>query len=59
MKIVVLNTMGQQVKVADGVFASGPHQLTIDAKGLSSGMYFVRLTTASQHAQMQRITLLK
>jgi len=42
--LIVYNALGQQVAVlADGDYGAGNHQVTFDAKNLSSGLYFYRL----------------
>jgi len=48
VKIVIYDVIGQRVKVlVDGVESAGYHDITFDASGLSSGVYFYRITAPS------------
>lgn len=59
VRVAVYNTLGQQVRVlVDEVLPAGHHPVAFDAASLSSGLYLVRLETASG-AQTQPITLVR
>lgn len=48
VNLAVYDQLGRRVALLqDGNFSSGVHQVTFDASGLSSGVYFYRLQTAS------------
>ncbi|MBL7032670.1 MAG: T9SS type A sorting domain-containing protein [Candidatus Delongbacteria bacterium] len=47
--LTVYNILGQRVAVlAEGNFGAGLHQITFDAGGFTSGVYFYRLTAGDQ-----------
>lgn len=59
VKIVVYNILGNQIKILyEGFAPTGDHELTLDASGLSSGIYFVKLL-AGDFQKAIKITLLK
>jgi Secretion system C-terminal sorting domain len=60
LAVIVFNTVGQEVAVlADGHYAQGNHQLTFDATGLASGIYFVRATVPQQMNELRKVVLLR
>ncbi len=60
VKIVVVNTLGQQVAVlANGYQDAGYHNYTFNASGLASGIYFVQATVPGQLNEMRKIVLMK
>ncbi len=59
VRVSVYDLIGREVAVlAQGAYPSGSHQVRFDASGLTSGLYFVRLTTSST-STTHPITLLK
>ncbi len=59
VRLVVYDVRGRQVRVlAEGVRAAGMHEVTFDATGLPSGVYFYRLTagafSASRHMVLSK-----
>ena len=59
VKLVVYNVMGQNVvTLIDGMVEAGRHQVIWDAKDLSSGVYFYKIT-AGNFTQMHKMILLK
>jgi len=59
VKLVVYNVMGQKVAtLVDGVVEAGRHQMIWEAKDLSSGIYFYKIT-AGNFTQMHKMILLK
>jgi hypothetical protein len=59
VKLVVYNVMGQKVAtLVDGMVEAGRHQVIWDAKDVSSGVYFYKIT-AGNFAQMHKMILLK
>jgi hypothetical protein len=59
VKIDVLNTLGQQVRVLDeGERSPGVHRVAFDATGLAGGVYFYRLTTDG-FVQTRKMLLLR
>lgn len=59
VRVAVYDLLGREVAVlVDGNIPSGSHQVRFDASGLSSGLYFVRLTTLFT-STIHPITLLK
>ncbi|MCH7549571.1 MAG: T9SS type A sorting domain-containing protein [Candidatus Krumholzibacteriota bacterium] len=58
-RLVIYNVRGQRVAtLVDGVMSSGDHIVTWNAKGVSSGVYFYRLT-AGHFSETRRMVLLK
>lgn len=58
--LAVFDMLGRQVAVLqDGVVEAGQHTVALDASGLPSGAYVVRLTSADGASQAQRISLLR
>ncbi|MCH7548715.1 MAG: T9SS type A sorting domain-containing protein, partial [Candidatus Krumholzibacteriota bacterium] len=58
-RLVVYNVKGQRVAtLVDGVMSSGEHVVTWNAKGVSSGVYFYRLTVGD-FSETRRMVLLK
>ncbi|HEX05574.1 MAG TPA: T9SS type A sorting domain-containing protein, partial [Bacteroidetes bacterium] len=58
--VQVFNVMGQEVKtLVNGQLEAGSHTLTVEAEGLSSGIYFVRATSAGKLNEMRKITLIR
>ncbi|PSQ78821.1 MAG: hypothetical protein BRD37_02060 [Bacteroidetes bacterium QH_8_67_23] len=55
VEAALYNSLGQQVRTLD---ASGGSRLLVEAEGLSSGLYFVRLT-AGEHTATQPLTLVR
>ncbi len=56
----VLDVRGRRVALlAEGAREAGRHTAALDASGLPSGTYLVRLRTEQGHAATQRITLLR
>jgi spore coat protein A len=59
VKLEVYNVKGQVVAtLIDGVAPAGEHTVRLDATGLSSGVYFYRLT-AGNFTQTKKMTLMK
>ncbi|MCI0550380.1 MAG: T9SS type A sorting domain-containing protein [Anaerolineae bacterium] len=59
VSLEIYNINGELVmQLASGKFASGRHEITFDAKGLASGVYFYRLRAGS-FAQTKRMLLVK
>jgi hypothetical protein len=55
----VFDMLGRQVALlADGQFSAGMHEVSFDARGLSSGTYFYSLESDA-HREMKRMVLLK
>lgn len=60
LTVRVYNVRGQQVAmVASGQFTAGNHNLTFDAAGMASGLYFVRASIPGQMDQVQKIMLVR
>jgi hypothetical protein len=58
-QIEVFNMLGQQVAtLVNSQFSAGKHTITFNARGLTSGIYFYRLTTGSSTIT-KRMTLIK
>ncbi|MCB2213407.1 T9SS type A sorting domain-containing protein [bacterium] len=58
--VVVFDALGRQVAtVAQGTYAAGQHDLTVDGRGLASGVYFVHASVPGQLNQVQKIVLMK
>jgi hypothetical protein len=59
VKLVVLNILGQEVaEVVNKHLAAGTYDFSWNAKNLSSGIYFFKLT-ANQFSSVRKMTLLK
>ncbi|MEN9839692.1 MAG: hypothetical protein RL177_1171 [Bacteroidota bacterium] len=59
VRLAVYDMLGREVAVlVDGAMSAGFHEVTFDAKALSSGMYIYRLETA-QGAVSKRMMLVK
>jgi hypothetical protein len=59
VKLVVYDLLGRVVAtLADGRYAAGKYSFRFDAKGLSSGIYFYRLTAGS-FSQTRKLCLLR
>ncbi len=57
--VAVYDVLGRRVQVlATGRHAAGAHTLRLDAAGLASGAYLVRLTTATA-VQTRRVTVVR
>ncbi|GBE29951.1 hypothetical protein BMS3Bbin04_00976 [bacterium BMS3Bbin04] len=60
LSIVVYNVNGQQVaEVANGMFSAGNHNLTFDASGMASGLYFMRTIVPGHLTQVQKVMLVR
>ncbi len=56
----VFDGLGREIAVlVDAQQASGSHQVTFDATGLSNGVYYYRLKTSKGFTQTKKMTLLK
>jgi hypothetical protein len=59
VRIDVTNALGQQVRVLeDGEKSAGIHRVSFDAKGLSAGVYFYRMT-AQGSVQTRKMMLIR
>ena len=59
VSIDIFNVLGQKIQtLADADYAAGSHSVIWNASGVSSGLYFYRLTTGNQIVT-RRMTLLK
>ena len=59
VSLIVYDVQGRQVAVmADGFREAGTHRVTFDASGLTSGVYFARLTAGNYQAS-QKLLLIK
>jgi len=59
MTLIVFNTLGQQVAaLVQGEQEAGYHEVKFDASGLSSGVYFYRLT-AGDFVQTKKLLLVR
>jgi PKD repeat protein len=59
MRLALFDVGGRRVRtLADGLVPPGRHQRTLDARGLPSGVYFLRLETRGM-ARTMRVVLLK
>jgi regulation of enolase protein 1 (concanavalin A-like superfamily) len=59
VKLTVFDVLGREIAVlVNGMQSAGGHQATFDAKALSSGMYFYRLST-DNFAQVKKMLLVK
>jgi Arylsulfotransferase (ASST)/Secretion system C-terminal sorting domain len=60
LTVAVYNVLGQQVaSLANGLHAAGTHNLTFDASGMASGLYFVRATVPGQLDAVQKVMLVR
>ncbi|MCB2210759.1 T9SS type A sorting domain-containing protein [bacterium] len=60
LTVSVFNVTGQQVaELANGQFTAGQHNLTFDAQGLASGLYFIHATVPGQLNQVQKVMLVR
>ncbi len=60
LTVAVFNVSGQQVATLhQGIANAGLHNLTFDASGLASGLYFVRATVPGHMDQMQKVMLVR
>ena len=59
VSVDIYNSIGQRVTrlVNAGLYQSGRHTVSFDASGLSSGIYFYRLTTDTQVMQRKMILI--
>lgn len=58
-RVVVYDALGREVAVlADGVIAAGTHTATFDGRGLSSGLYLIRLESGGR-VDVRKMMLLK
>jgi uncharacterized protein YggE len=59
VKLVVVDMLGREVAtLVNDIQTSGNHQITFDARQLSSGVYFYKLTT-NTFSQVKKMMLLK
>lgn len=59
VRLRVLNQLGQEVRTLfDGVKEAGYHQVTLDAQGLASGVYFYRIE-ASGFTATRKVVLIR
>ena len=60
VRIVVFNALGQKVRtLVNERQEAGQYSVTFNASGLSSGIYFYRLTVGSQISQIHKMVLLR
>ena len=60
VSLKVFNALGQEVAtLVDGESTAGTFEVTFDARGLSSGMYYYRLEAENQTAITRTLTLVK
>ncbi len=60
LTVSVFNVAGQQVaELANGQFTAGQHNLTFDAQGLASGLYFIHATVPGRLDQTQKVMLVR
>jgi Secretion system C-terminal sorting domain/FG-GAP-like repeat len=60
LTVNVYNVTGQQVaELANRQYSAGSHNLTFDASGMASGLYFVRATVPGQMDQVQKVMLVR
>jgi Right handed beta helix region/Kre9/KNH-like N-terminal Ig-like domain/Secretion system C-terminal sorting domain len=60
LAVVVYNVAGQQVaELANGQFTAGTHNLTFDASGIASGLYFVRASVPGELDKVQKVMLVR
>ncbi len=59
LKVSIINILGEKVAtLSENTFSAGLHKIIFDAKGFSSGVYFV-LFQSNQFTKTQKILLLK
>ena len=59
VKLSLFDLMGRRVRVlADRLFEPGRHDVALEAKGLASGLYFVRMESQGE-ARSERVVLLR
>ncbi len=59
VSLKVFNLLGQEVAtLVNGNQAAGPHEVTFNAAGLSSGVYFYKLVTGD-FTQVKKMSLVK
>ena len=59
VSLIVYDIQGREVaKLVDGMKPAGSHQIVLDAKDLTSGVYFARLT-AGEFRQVRKMLLVK
>jgi Right handed beta helix region/Secretion system C-terminal sorting domain len=60
LNVTVYNVSGQQVaELASGQYATGQHNLTFDASGLASGLYFIHATVPGKLDHTQKVMLVR
>jgi FG-GAP-like repeat/Secretion system C-terminal sorting domain len=60
LMVTVYNVTGQQVaELANGQFDAGSHNLTFDASGMASGLYFVRANVPGLMDQTLKVMLVR
>ncbi len=60
VKLIIYNLLGQKVKeLLKGKIEAGLHNVTLDASGFSSGVYYYQLTTSSGYIQTKKMVVLK
>jgi Secretion system C-terminal sorting domain len=60
VSVVVFNVMGQEVAtLADGQLSAGVHTLTLNARGLASGVYFILADVPGELNQIQKVMLIQ
>ncbi len=60
LKVSVFNTVGQEVAVlADGEFKAGIHDLSFEATGMASGLYFIRAIVPDKLNEIRKVVLVK
>jgi Secretion system C-terminal sorting domain/CARDB len=60
LDVTLFDVMGREIRqLTQGVHNAGNHRITVDATNLSSGMYFVRISTPGYSPTLRKMTLLK
>ncbi len=60
LNVEVFNILGQRVAtLAAGRYESGAHKLHFDAKGLTSGIYFIRTEVPGKIRSIQKVTFIQ
>jgi len=60
LSVVVYNLMGQNVAtLADGRYVEGQYQLTFNASGLATGIYFIHASVPGKLDQVQKVMLVR